>query len=158
MTLSRVPAPDAAPRTFSRADISLDLAQELLAGVTAEAHAQGRPMGAAVVDRGGNLVAALRMDGAQIIALSLAVDKAYTAVACGLPTDAWTGSTQPGGADWGFNTTLGGRMVVFAGGVPVVVDGEVVGGLGVSGAAATVDKRCAEAGLAAAGLALPAAV
>ncbi len=145
----------AADRVLTLPDVSLALAQELLAGVTAEAHARGKAMGAAVVDRAGNLVAALRMDGAQIIAVSLAVDKAYTAVACGLPTDAWAGSTQPGGADWGFNTTLSGRMVVFAGGVPVVVDGEVVGGLGVSGAAASVDKACAEAGLAAAGLSLP---
>ncbi len=138
--------------TVQRADISLELAQQLLDGVTKEASARGKAMGAAVVDRAGNLVAAVRMDGAQIVAVPLAVDKAYTAVACGLPTDAWTPTTQPGGSDWGFNTTLSGRMVVFAGGVPVVVDGEVVGGLGVSGAAASVDKACAEAGLAAAGL------
>jgi uncharacterized protein GlcG (DUF336 family) len=138
--------------TVARADITLELARTLLDGVTREAHSQGKAMGAAVVDRAGNLVAAVRMDGAQIVAVPLAVDKAYTAVACGMPTDAWTPTTQPGGADWGFNTTLGGRMVVFAGGVPVVVDGEVVGGLGVSGAAASVDKACAQAGLTAAGL------
>jgi uncharacterized protein GlcG (DUF336 family) len=136
--------------------MSLELAQVLLDGVRAEAGAQGVAMGVAVVDRAGNLVAAQRMDGAQIIAVPLAVDKAYTAVACGRPTDAWTGATQPGGSDWGFNTTLSGRMVVFAGGVPVVVGGEVVGGLGVSGAAAAVDKQCAEAGLTAAGLTPPA--
>jgi len=138
--------------TVTTHDISLELAQTLLAGVKAEAGTQGTAMGAAVVDRGGNLVAALRMDGAQIVAVPLAIDKAYTAVACGLPTDRWASSTQPGGGDWGFNTALGGRMVVFAGGVPVVVDGDVVGGLGVSGAAASVDKCCAEAGLRAAGL------
>ena len=142
----------AARPTVSRPDITLALAEHLLAGVTAEARARGKAMGAAVVDRAGNHVAAVRMDGAQIVAVPLAVDKAYTAVACGMPTDAWTPTTQPGGADWGFNTTLGGRMVVFAGGVPVVVDGEVVGGLGVSGAAAAVDKACAQAGLSAAGL------
>ena len=138
--------------TVTKDDISLELAQTLLAGVRAEADSQGKAMGAAVVDRGGNIVAALRMDGAQIVAVPLAIDKAYTAVACGLPTEQWASSTQPGGGDWGFNTTLGGRIVVFAGGVPVVVDGDVVGGLGVSGAAASVDKACAEAGLRAAGL------
>jgi uncharacterized protein GlcG (DUF336 family) len=136
-----------------RADITLDLARALLDGVTAEAATRGVAMGAAVVDRAGNLVAAVRMDGAQIVAVPLAVDKAWTAVACGRPTEAWTAATQPGGSDWGFNTTLGGRVVVFPGGVPVVVDGEVVGGLGVSGAPPAVDKACAEAGLAAAGLA-----
>jgi uncharacterized protein GlcG (DUF336 family) len=138
--------------TVTKHDISLELAQMLLAGVRAEAHVQGTAMGAAVVDRGGNVVAVVRMDGAQIIAVPLAIDKAYTAVACGLPTEQWASSTQPGGGDWGFNTTLGGRIVVFAGGVPVVVGGEVVGGLGVSGAAASVDKACAQAGLRAAGL------
>lgn len=143
-------APD---HTMHRADITLTLAQHLLEGVTAKARELGKAMGAAVVDRAGNLVAAVRMDGAQIVAVPLAVDKAYTAVACGQPSDAWSQATQPGGSDWGFNTTLGGRIVVFAGGLPVVVDGEVVGGLGVSGAAAEVDRECAEAGLAAAGLA-----
>jgi uncharacterized protein GlcG (DUF336 family) len=138
--------------TVRRADVTLALAQELLAGVVTEAGERGVSMGAAVVDRGGNVVASVRMDGAQIIALPLAVDKAFTAVACGRPSEAWAGSTQPGGGDWGFNTTLGGRIVVFAGGMPVVVGGEVVGGLGVSGAAASVDKACAQAGLTSAGL------
>ncbi len=135
-----------------RADTTLDLAQQLLAGVRAEAERRGVALGAAVVDVGGNLVAALRMDGAQLPALNLAIDKAYTAVSFGHPTEFWAAPTRPDGSDWGLASTLGGRIVVFAGGVPVVVDGEVVGGLGVSGAAASVDKACAEAGLAAAGL------
>lgn len=143
---------DVLPALISARDVSLALAQRMLSGVFAEAAARGVAMGAAVVDRGGNLVASGRMDGAQIIALQLATDKAYTAVACGRPSEAWAESTQPGGGDWGFTTTLGGRMVVFAGGVPVTADGEVVGGLGVSGAAAAVDRACALAGLAAAGL------
>lgn len=133
-------------------NVSLELAQQLLAGVCVEAQARSIPMGAAVVDRGGQLVAAARMDGAQLIAVPLALDKAFTAVACGRPSEAWATSTQPGGKDWGFATVLGGRIVVFAGGVPIVVDGEVVGGLGVSGGPAEVDKACAQAGLAAAGL------
>ncbi len=137
--------------TVLKADVSLDLAQDLLREVRAEALRQGKAMAAAVVDRGGNLVAAMRMDGAQIIAIPLAVDKAYTATACGLPTQTWAATTQPGGHDWGFNTTLGGRMVVFPGGVPIIVGADVVGGLGVSGAAASVDQACAEAALRSAG-------
>jgi uncharacterized protein GlcG (DUF336 family) len=109
-------------------------------------------MGAAVVDVGGNLVAALRMDGAQKVALPLASDKAYTAVALGAPTETWSGSTAPGGDDCGMASALGGRLVVFAGGLPIQVDGTVIGGVGVSGAAATVDRACACAGLVAAGL------
>lgn len=136
-----------------RHEVGLDLAQAILAGVCAEAAARGVRMGAAVVDLGGALVAAVRMDGAQLPAVALATDKAYTAVAFASPTEAWAASTQPGGADWGLSTTLGGRLVVFAGGLPIVVDGALAGGLGVSGAAAEVDRACAEAGLRAAGLA-----
>ena len=81
-----------------RADATLDLAQELLAGVRAEAQRRGVAMGAAVVDAGGNLVAALRMDGAQLVALPLAIDKAWTAVALDAPTETWAASTAPGGS------------------------------------------------------------
>ncbi len=137
-----------------RADTTLDLAQQLLAGVRAEAQRRGAAMGAAVVDAGGNLVAALRMDGAQLVALPLAIDKAWTTVALNAPTETWAASTAPGGPDWGMATALGGRLVVFAGGLPVRVDGAAVGGI-VSGAAAAVDRACAAAGPAAAGLAAP---
>ncbi len=136
----------------SRADVSLDLAHDILAGVRAEAERRGAAMGAAVVDAGGNLVASIRMDGAQLVALPLATDKAYTAVALDAPTETWAGSTAPGGADWGMATALGGRLVVFAGGLPIRVDGVLVGGVGVSGAASSVDRACAGSGLAAAGL------
>lgn len=139
-------------RASSRPDVSLELANRILEGVRAEAERRGAVMGAAVVDAGGNLVAAARMDGAQLVALPLATDKAFTAVALGAPTETWAESTAPGGADWGMATSLGGRLVVFAGGLPVRVDGALVGGVGVSGAAAAVDRACAAAGLAAAGL------
>ncbi len=135
----------------SRSDVSLDLALAILAGVRTEAERRGAAMGAAVVDAGGTLVAAIRMDGAQLVALPLATDKAYTAVALDAPTETWAASTAPGGADWGMSTALGGRLVVFAGGLPIHADGTLVGGVGVSGAAAAVDRACALAGLAAAG-------
>jgi uncharacterized protein GlcG (DUF336 family) len=138
-----------------RREVGLDLAQAVLAGVRDEAGSRGVAMGAAVVDLGGRLVAALRMDGAQLPALDLAIDKAYTAVSFGFPTEFWAASTRPDGADWGLSTTLGGRIVVFAGGLPIRADGELAGGLGVSGAASAVDRACAEAGLRAAGLEVP---
>jgi uncharacterized protein GlcG (DUF336 family) len=133
-------------------DVGLELAEHLLAGVRLAADDQGLAMGAAVLDRGGQLVAAMRMDGAQICAVPLAIDKAFTAVAVHQPTEAWAQSTQPGGPDWGFNTTLGGRIVVFAGGVPISFENEVIGGLGVSGGAAHQDRSCAERALREAGL------
>ena len=139
--------------TTTRQDLTLDLALRLIDGACQEAVRREVAMGLAVVDTAGGVVASARMDGAQLVAVDLATDKAYTAVAFGQPTEAWSDSTQPGGADWGLSTTLGGRLVVFAGGLPVRVDGEVVGAIGVSGSAAQVDRACAEAGIAAVGLA-----
>lgn len=139
-----------APRTAP--DMSLALAEQLLAGAREEAERRGLALGIAVVDRAGQLVAAVRMDAAQHIALRLATDKAWTASACGQPTEHWSDSSQPGGSDWGITGTLGGRFVVFAGGLPVVVDGSLLGGIGVSGAAAEVDQACARAGMDHAGL------
>ena len=136
-----------------RADVSLALAERIVAGVREAAAAREVPMGIAVLDSAGLPVLTARMDGAQVPALELAMDKAYTALAFGRPTEAWAQSTAPGGADWGLSTALGGRFVVFAGGLPIVVDDAVAGGLGVSGAAAEVDRACALAGLRAAGLA-----
>ncbi len=125
-------------------DMSHELARRLVSEVHAEAARQGVRLAAAVVDRGGNVVAAGRMDGAQLGAFSLGVDKAFTAVSFGHPTSAWIDSSAPGGTDWGLAGTLGGRAVVFPGGVPLYADGHLVGGLGVSGAASTVDESCAE--------------
>lgn len=133
-------------------DMSLELAERVLAGLKAEASEVDVRLAVAVVDRGGNLVAALRMDGAQLGANALALDKAYTAVAFGLPTGAWAASSGPGGSDWGLAATLDGRAVVFPGGVPVFLDGHLIGGVGVSGAKSVVDETCAEKAVAGAGL------
>ncbi|VEG55038.1 uncharacterized protein, possibly involved in utilization of glycolate and propanediol [Mycolicibacterium aurum] len=124
-------------------DMSLAVAELMLAEVKARASAQGLRLAAAVVDRGGNLVAAMRMDHAQLGASSLALDKAVTAVSFGMPTAAWIHSSAPGGSDWGLAHTLGGRAIVFPGGVPVFAGTHLVGGLGVSGAASETDAACA---------------
>jgi uncharacterized protein GlcG (DUF336 family) len=133
-------------------DMSLAVAEKLLAEVKTEAVARGVRLAAVVVDRGGNPVASMRMDRAQLGAASLASDKAVTAASFGHPTRAWLASSAPGGSDWGLAHTLGGRAIVFPGGVPVYVGDELVGGLGVSGAAADVDEACAEAAVRSRGL------
>jgi uncharacterized protein GlcG (DUF336 family) len=135
----------------TRSEVGLDAALTVLAGVREEAARRGVAMGAVVQDLGGRTVAAQRMDGAQLAAVDLAADKAYTAVSFGHPTEAWAASTVPGQGDWGLSTVLGGRIVVFAGGLPLRRDGRLVGAVGVSGAAAAVDRACAAAGVAAAG-------
>jgi glc operon protein GlcG len=134
-------------------DMSLAIATTLLDAVAARADDEGICLAAVVVDRGGNPVASARMDGAQLGAMSLALDKAVTAVSFGHPTRAWSVSSAPGGSDWGLAHTLGGRAVVFPGGVPVFADGALVGGLGVSGAASDVDEKCALDAVQAAGVA-----
>jgi len=76
--------------------------------------------------------------------MRLAVGKAYTAILWGAPSGAFTESTQPGGDDWGWNTTDE-RIVVYAGGIPLFADGQLVGGLGASGGTAEQDEECVTA-------------
>jgi uncharacterized protein GlcG (DUF336 family) len=124
--------------------ISLALSLELLARVREEAAARGLALAVAVADPGGHVIASSRMDGAALGAMPLAVGKAYTAVLWGSATGDFTESTQPGGDDWGWNTTDR-RIVVYAGGLPLFVDGRLVGGLGASGGTAAEDAECVEA-------------
>lgn len=133
--------------------MSLALAEALLDGVKKEAATAGCAMSAVVVDRAGHPVASCRMDGAQLGAASIAADKAYTAVAFGQPTAAWAQSSAPGGSDWGITGALGGRCVVFPGGVPVYRGTHLIGAVGVSGAAASLDQVCAEKAVTSIGLA-----
>lgn len=135
-----------------RTDVGIRAAQALIEAARAEAQRLGLAISVAVLDSGGQLVAALRMDGAQLCAMPLAIDKAYTAVACGLPTAAWAERTQPGKADWGLNTALGGRLIAFGGGLPVFAATSLVGGVGVSGATAAQDDAIAKAAIKGAGL------
>lgn len=133
--------------TLTISQMSYDLAQELVTAVHDDARSKRLAMSAAVVDRGGQLVAVGRMDGAALCATPLATDKAFTAAACEAPTAAWSASTQPGGPDWGMQTAMGGKLTVLPGGLPVIVDGVMVGGLGVSGGECAEDEACAAAAL-----------
>lgn len=133
-----------------RKQLSLDLANALLARIREEATTRGLDLAMAAVDGGGHVVASARMDGAALGAMPLAVGKAYTAVLWGTPTGAFMETTQPGGDDWGWNATDP-RIVVYAGGFPLHVDGQLVGGVGASGATAAEDAECVSTALAALG-------
>jgi uncharacterized protein GlcG (DUF336 family) len=124
--------------------------QAIIAAAVACAHSLEVAVSIAVVDAGGNLKAFTRMDGAEIAGPTLAVDKAYTAVANQISTEELSVQAAPGGPLFGLHTTAGGRFVIFGGGVPIVRDGVVVGGIGVSGATVDQDVACAKAGSAAA--------
>ena len=126
---------------ISRPQLSLDLALSLLARVREEAEARDLALAAAVVDPAGHVLASQRMDGTALGAMQLAVGKAYTAAAWATPSGEFSRSTQPGGDDWGWNSTDP-RIVVYAGGVPLHAEGELVGGVGASGGTATEDAEC----------------
>lgn len=125
-----------------------------IGAATSRASELGVTVSVAVVDAGGNLVAFMRMDGAEIAGPALAVDKAYTAVANRISTAELAEQAAPGGPLFGLHGCANGRFVIFGGGVPVRADGAVVGAVGVSGAAVDQDACCAEAGRAAAESAL----
>ncbi|HYG89260.1 MAG TPA: heme-binding protein [Azospirillum sp.] len=127
-----------------------------LAAVTAAVRAgleMGVAVNAAVVDAGGHLAGFLRGPGAFLHSISIAEDKAYTAVSFRMPTSDLYGLIQgnPGLRDGLIRRD---RLTAFAGGFPIVVDGRVVGGIGVSGASEEQDCLCAKAGLAALGISI----
>lgn len=127
---------------IAQREIGLDLAQAIIASLRAIAVREAIPAALAVCDRAGNMVAFARMDGAPLGAAELAVNKAHTAVLWQMRSGEFQGSTQPGGDDWGLTASAGGRIVVYAGGVPVHVDGGLVGAVGMSGGTGAQDEAC----------------
>jgi uncharacterized protein GlcG (DUF336 family) len=126
---------------IQRRHLSLDVALALMARVRDEAESRDLSLATAVVDDSGQVLASQRMDGSALGAMQLAFGKAFTAVSWATPTAEFARSTQPGGDDWGWNTTDA-RIVVYPGGIPLLVDGELVGGLGASGGTAAEDDEC----------------
>lgn len=120
----------------------------------AVAHAQsvGASVNAAVVDRAGQLVSFLRMPGAPLHSVDIAIDKAYTAASFGLPTGDWVAALSSHSDAVRQGLPLRPRMVMFGGGLPLVVAGERIGGIGISGGSEAQDEDCARAALAALGL------
>lgn len=138
--------------TFTQQSISTELAGKLIEAAQAAAVEVGQRSVIAVVDQAGELKAFVRMDGAPLLSVKIAQDKAYTAAAFGLPTDQWhefIKNDEP--LLHGIVHTP--RLVVFGGGYPINIDGAVVGGIGVSGGHYSDDMKVAEGALRAAGLA-----
>jgi len=126
--------------------ISSHAAQKVLVAARDKAREMGKPMVIAIVDEAGELKAFERMDGAPMLSVKIAQDKAYTAVSFGMPSHGWHDFIKDD------EPLLHGivhteRLVVFGGGYPITVDGEMVGGIGVSGAHYSDDMQVAEAGL-----------
>lgn len=127
--------------------ITLELAKEMIAGAEEEAAKLGIFMVISVVDDGGNLVAIHRMDDAWLASIDISQNKAWTSAALKMPTATLADATVPAAELFGLNTTNNGRLVVFGGGIPLIMDGKVVGAIGVSGSAVPHDVQVAEAGV-----------
>ncbi|MBL8458651.1 MAG: heme-binding protein [Zoogloea sp.] len=114
----------------------------------AVAHAEriGVRINVAVADSGGNLAGFLRMPGAFLQSIDIAIDKAYTASGFGFSTKDWMKHIgHDEGMKLGFSARP--RLVVFGGGLPIRADGALIGGIGVSGASEAQDEECARAAL-----------
>jgi uncharacterized protein GlcG (DUF336 family) len=129
--------------------VSLADARRVIDAGEAKAVEMGQPMNIAVVDAGGNLVAHIRMDGAWIGSVDIAINKAYTARAFDVPTADLVDLAQPGGQFYGINASNDGKVMIFAGGIPLTRDGHVVGAVGVSGGEGIQDQAVAETAAAA---------
>lgn len=127
--------------------LNLSEARSIIAAAEKHADQIGQPMNIAVVDEGGNLIAHVRQDGAWIGSVDISINKAWTSRAFNIQTKDLADNAQPGQQFHGIDATNRGRVVIFAGGVPLRKNGEVVGGLGVSGGSGEQDQQVAEAGL-----------
>jgi uncharacterized protein GlcG (DUF336 family) len=125
--------------------ITLDQARRIIAAGEAEASNQGQPMNIAVVDRGGNLIAFVRMDGAWMGSIDIAIKKAWSSTAFDIETKALSKLSQPGEDFYGIEVSNHGKVMIFAGGVPLKKNGAVVGAVGVSGGVGKQDQAVAEA-------------
>ena len=129
-----------------RTSILLDEAQGVIRAALEKAEEIGQPMNVAVVDNGRDLKAFARMEDAWLGSVDIAIDKAFTSVSFLMPTQDLAEMTQPGQPLYGLEATNNGRVVIFAGGIPLMRDGEVDGAVGVSGGTVDQDQEVAEAG------------
>lgn len=129
-------------------DITLEQAQAVVQAGLAESASRGLAMNVAVVDAGGNLKAFARMDGAWLGSIDIAIRKARTSRYFDMPTGALGELSQPGGPLFNIEVSNGG-LITFPGGLPLEVDGQVVGAVGVSGSTVDDDHAVATAAAAA---------
>ena len=124
-------------------------ARRIIAAAEMKAEEIQQPMNIAVVDSGGNLVAHVRMDNAWIGSVDISINKAWTARAFDISTKELAENSQSGDQFFGIHASNHGRVMIFAGGIPLKRGDKVVGGIGVSGGLGKQDQAVAEAGAAA---------
>jgi uncharacterized protein GlcG (DUF336 family) len=128
-----------------RPTLSADQARQMIDAAVAEAKTMSVPVTVAVVDESGVMKELGRMDGAPLVSLQTAINKAYAAAAIGMPPDDFYAAIESDGAAVASFATRPG-LALIAGGIPVLVDGRVAGAIGVAGAMTGADdRRIAEA-------------
>jgi uncharacterized protein GlcG (DUF336 family) len=126
--------------------LTLDDAKRVIAAAERKAKEIEQPMNIAVADAGGNLVAHVRMDEAWMGSIDISIKKAFTSRAFDVSTKDLAKLSQSGGQFFGIHASNDGRVMIFAGGVPLKRAGKVVGAIGVSGGSGEQDHAVAEAG------------
>jgi len=126
--------------------IQLADARSIHAGAEKKAEERGRPMNVAVVDGGGNLNDDERMANAGLGSIDISQKIAWTSRAFDITTKDLGANSQSGDQFFGINASNDGKVMIFAGGIPVRKDGKVVGAIGVSGGSGEQDHAVAEAG------------
>src|ERR1041385_8400943 len=129
--------------------VTLKDARRIIAAAEKKAEEIGQPMNIAVADAGGNLVAHVRMDRAWMGSIDISIKKAWTSRAFDITTKDLATHSQSGNQFFGIHASNGGRVMVFAGGIPLKKEGQVVGAIGVSGGSGEQDHAVAQAGAAA---------
>jgi uncharacterized protein GlcG (DUF336 family) len=129
--------------------IKLEDARRIIAAAEKKAAEIGQPMNIAVADAGGNLVAHVRMDGAWIGSIDISIKKAWTSRAFDIATKDLAEHSQPEKQFFGIHASNNGRVMIFAGGIPLKKGETIVGAIGVSGGSGEQDHAVAEAGVAA---------
>jgi uncharacterized protein GlcG (DUF336 family) len=126
--------------------VTLADARRIIAAAEQKAEEIGQPMNIAVADAGGNLVAHVRMDNAWLGSVDISIKKAWTSRAFDITTKDLADNSQSGDQFFGIHASNNGKVMIFAGGIPLKKDGRVVGAIGVSGGSGEQDHAVAEAG------------
>ena len=132
--------------------ITAEAAHKALEATVAHANTLGIQINVAITDSAGVLAGFLRMPGAFLHSIDIAIDKAYTSASFGFPTSVWK-DVLVSDETLRIGIAARPRLVIFGGGLPIVANGVRIGGIGVSGGSAEQDEECAAAGLRAIGLA-----
>ena len=127
--------------------LTLDDARVIMAAAEKKACEVGVDMDVAVTDDSGSLLMFHRMDNARITSIDIAISKAFTASAARRSTRAYGEVSQPGGPAFGIHVSNQGRFMIVAGGLPMFVDDQIVGGVGCSSGHPDQDEEVAQAGI-----------